>query len=226
MEREYGADQMKKFLKYELDNYLTGRAFERKKELPLLTVENQPYIHYRKGSLVMYALRDYIGEDKVNAALRRFLADKQYQQPPYTTSRELVGYIRAETPPDLQYLIDDLFEHITLYDNRARSATATRTTDGRHKVVIEIDARKFRADDVGNENEIPMNDLVDVGVFAAAERGATGEGKPLYLAKHRIGSGSQRVEIVVDQEPARAGVDPYHKLIDRVSRDNTVAVSK
>jgi ABC-type transport system involved in multi-copper enzyme maturation permease subunit len=226
MEREYGADQMKKFLKYELDNYLTGRAFERKKELPLLTVENQPYIHYRKGSLVMYALRDYIGEDKVNAALRRFLADKKYQQPPYTTSRELVGYIRAETPPDLQYLIDDLFEHITLYDNRARSATATRTTDGRHKVVIEIDARKFRADDVGNENEIPMNDLVDVGVFAAAERGATGEGKPLYLAKHRIGSGSQRVEIVVDQEPARAGVDPYHKLIDRVSRDNTVAVSQ
>jgi hypothetical protein len=67
---------------------------------------------------------------------------------------------------------------------------------------------------------------VDVGVFAAAERGATGEGKPLYLAKHRIGSGSQRVEIVVDQEPARAGVDPYHKLIDRVSRDNTVAVSQ
>ncbi len=36
MEHEYGPDQMKKFLKYELDNYLTGRAFERKKELPLL----------------------------------------------------------------------------------------------------------------------------------------------------------------------------------------------
>jgi aminopeptidase N len=226
MEREYGADQMKKFLKYELDNYLSGRAFERKKELPLLTVENQPYIHYRKGSLVMYALRDYIGEEKLNTALSRFLADKKYQRPPYTTSRELVGYIRSETPPDLQYLIDDLFEHITLYDNRTRSATATRMPDGKHKVVIEIDARKFRADDIGNENEVPMDDLVDVGVFAEAERGASGEGKPLYLAKHRISSGAHRVEIVVDQAPARAGVDPYHKLIDRVSRDNTVTVTQ
>jgi ABC-2 type transport system permease protein len=101
MEREYGPDQMKKFLKYELDNYLTGRAFERKKELPLLRVENQPYIHYRKGSLVMYALRDYIGEEKLNMALAQFVADKKFQQPPYTTARELVSGIRAATPEPL-----------------------------------------------------------------------------------------------------------------------------
>jgi ABC-type transport system involved in multi-copper enzyme maturation permease subunit len=226
MEREYGVDQMKKFLKYELDNYLTGRAFERKKELPLITVENQPYIHYRKGSLVMYALRDYLGEDRVNRALARFLADKKYQQPPYTTSRELVSYIRAETPADLQHVIEDLFEHITLYDNRAREATVTKTSDGRQRVVIQVEARKFRADEVGNENEVAMNDLVDVGVFAAAAGGASGEGKPLYLAKHRLGSGPQQIEVIVDGEPARAGVDPYNKLIDRVSRDNTVAVSR
>ena len=33
-------------------------------------------------------------------------------------------------------------------------------------------------------------------------------------------------EVVVDEQPSRAGIDPYNKLIDRVSDDNTVAVTR
>ena len=54
MEKEYGRDAMKKFLKYEMDDYLRDRGSERLKELPLMKVENQGYVHYNKGSLVMY----------------------------------------------------------------------------------------------------------------------------------------------------------------------------
>jgi hypothetical protein len=42
MEREYGRAKMKDFLRHELDRYLQGRSTERKKELPLVLVENQP----------------------------------------------------------------------------------------------------------------------------------------------------------------------------------------
>ena len=55
MEKEYGREHMRRFLKYELDRYLRGRGGELIEELPLMRVENQPYIHYRKGSLVFYA---------------------------------------------------------------------------------------------------------------------------------------------------------------------------
>jgi aminopeptidase N len=72
MKKKYGEAKMQKFLDYELDRYLVGRSTEQKKELPLGRVENQPYIHYRKGSLVMYALADYIGEDNLNRAIRAF----------------------------------------------------------------------------------------------------------------------------------------------------------
>jgi ABC-type transport system involved in multi-copper enzyme maturation permease subunit len=61
MEREYGPHMMRRFLKYELDNYLSSRGGEAIEELPLYRVENQGYIHYRKGSIVMYALKDYLG---------------------------------------------------------------------------------------------------------------------------------------------------------------------
>ena len=63
MEKRFGREAAQKFLRRELDGYLRGRGTERKKEVPLLYVENQPYIHYQKGSLAFYALRDYIGED-------------------------------------------------------------------------------------------------------------------------------------------------------------------
>jgi ABC-2 type transport system permease protein len=118
MEKEYGPHQMRRFLRYELDRYLSSRGSEAIEELPLYRVENQQYIHYRKGSLIFYRLRDEIGEAALNRALKRFLQDKGFQEAPFTTSAELLDYIRAEAPADKQALITDMFEKIVFYDNR------------------------------------------------------------------------------------------------------------
>ncbi|MEO7200502.1 MAG: M1 family aminopeptidase, partial [Dokdonella sp.] len=96
MEHEYGRDKMRRFLKYELDRYLAGRGGEAIEELPLYRVEGQVYIRYAKGALVFYRLREEMGEESLNRALSKFVHDKGYQQPPYTTSAELLQYIRAE----------------------------------------------------------------------------------------------------------------------------------
>ncbi|KAG1605843.1 hypothetical protein G6F46_013425 [Rhizopus delemar] len=76
MEQEYGRQHMRQFLKRELDGYLSGRGGEAIEEQPLERVENQQYIHYQKGSLVFYRLREEIGEQALNRALKRFLQDK------------------------------------------------------------------------------------------------------------------------------------------------------
>src|SRR5260370_41624165 len=81
------------------------RGTERLKERPLLTVEaNQGYVHYRKGSVVLYYLREMIGENAVNRALRKIVQQYAYAKPPYPTSYALVDALREQTPPDLQYL--------------------------------------------------------------------------------------------------------------------------
>src|SRR6266446_5353875 len=125
MKQTYGAEQMRRFLRYELEEYLRGRGRERHKELPLVRVENQMYIHYQKGSLVFYALQDYLDEDTVNRAIAAYIKEVAFQEPPYTTSLELLAHLKWVTPPELQYLITDLFETITPYDNRAVIATAS-----------------------------------------------------------------------------------------------------
>ena len=87
MKHMYGPDMIRKFLKYELDSYLRGPRRRRVEEQPLERVEDQPYIHYRKGSLVMYRLQDEIGEDAVNRALRQLLARLRLQGPALSRPR-------------------------------------------------------------------------------------------------------------------------------------------
>ena len=229
MEKEFGPRNMRRFLAYGLEGYLVGRGGESKREMPLVFVENQPYVHYNKGALTMYALRDYIGEERVNRALRRFLDEKKFKGPPYPISLQLVSALRAETPDSLRYLIEDLFEKITLFEFRTDSAVMTDAPGqpGKFKVDIWGNARKLRADTLGRETPIAMRDWIDIGVYARPPRGTPGTDKngiPLHFEKRLMDSGPQHFSVIVDQRPYRAGIDPLHKLIDRFAQDNTIGV--
>ncbi|HEY6389910.1 MAG TPA: M1 family aminopeptidase [Bryobacteraceae bacterium] len=222
MEKEYGPRNMRKFLKHELDTYLRGRGSEVRKEPPLALVQNEPYVWYNKGSLVMYALRDYIGEDRVNAALRKYLEQNRYSNAPYPDTRGFVAALRDAAPPEMKYLIGDMFESIVLFDNKAVSATYTPAPDHKYKVTLTVSAVKRKADGQGAESDMPLNDLIDIGVF----NGPKDNEKPLYLAKHRLTQKTTSLVIIVDELPTRAGIDPYNKLIDRNPEDNVMSVSK
>ncbi|MGA9523467.1 MAG: M1 family aminopeptidase [Myxococcaceae bacterium] len=228
MERLYGPHQLRRFLKYELDAYLSDRASEPVEERPLLRVGNQPYIHYRKGSLVTYLLKDRLGEEAVNRALRGLLERHRFRGAPYPTSRALVEALRAEAGPEHQQLITDLFERITLFDLRAGSASVTPRDDGRFDVTLQVHARKLYADGQGVETEAPLapGDTFDVGLFLAkpGSEGFDGE-DVLHLQRVALKPGEQQVTLTVDKRPAFAGIDPYNKQIDRSSEDNLVAVS-
>ena len=218
MKKKFGAAKMRRFLAYELNGYLIGRAFEQKKELPLSRVENQAYIHYRKGSLVFYALQDYIGEDKLDQAIRTFRDAHAFKGPPYPSSEELVARIREVTPPELQYLIDDLFEKIVVYDNRAVSATMKPLTGGRWEVTMKVVAKKRVADALGKESDVPLDDLIDIGVVDA-------KGDAIAVEKKRITGEESTFTMTVDKRPVKAGIDPLNKLIDRSPGDNAIAVT-
>jgi aminopeptidase N len=225
MKHHYGPDMIRKFLRYELDSYLRDRGGDVLPEQPLATVENQPYIHYRKGSLVMYRLQDEIGEAAVNRALRKLIARYAFKGPPYPTSRDLIADIRSEAPADKQALITDLFERITLYDAKVTRAESRRRGDGRYDVTLTIEARKLYADGRGRETEAPLNESFDVGVFEV-EPGKKGfsAGKVLSFRHMPIHSGRQEITVTVDRVPRYAGVDPYNKVIDRNSGDNVIQV--
>jgi hypothetical protein len=224
MERVYGPEQARDFYDFQMDRYLRVRgAGVRGEDTPLLDVEAQPHIFYGKGAVVMYTLREHIGADAVNTALRRYLEKYSAPGSPRPTSRDLYAELRAVTPDSLHSLLGDLFEEITLWDVRADEARVEPVGDGSYRVTLAIEAKKVRSDGIGNETEVPMDDLVEIGVFAAAGEG-DGPGEPLYLERHRIRSGKQTITVTVPRAPSSAGIDPYGKLIQRNVNDNRIDV--
>ena len=131
--------------------------------------------------------------------------------------------LRAETPPELQYLIKDLFEDITLFSNRTLTARATKRADGKYDVTIDVEARKFKADDQGNEREVALNDWIEIGAFAAPAKGKK-NGQVLHREKVHMTNAKGTYTYTVDQKPDKAGIDPLLLLIDRIPGDNLKSV--
>ncbi len=225
MEKLYGPDKIRRFLKYELNTYLIGRQTDPDEEMPLYKVQHEQYIYYNKGSLVMYLLKDRMGADKVNAALRSLLAQYAFKGAPYPKSTDLIAALRAQAAPSEQGLITDLFQKVTLVDLRARDATATKRPDGRYDVTFTVEAHKFYADGKGKETEAPLSEPIDVGGFTAKPgEGKFGAADVVVMDRRPIKTGVQRVTLTVARKPSFVGIDPYNKWIDRDSEDNVVAV--
>ena len=216
-EKVLGPAEARRVYEFQMNRYLQGRG-DTASDVPLLEAADHPHISYGKGAVALYTLREHIGAEAVNGALRRFLDKYRGSGPPYPTSLDLYAELRAVTPPSLHSLLTDLFETITLWDVKTQSATARRLPDGKYEVTLEVMAQKLRADGIGVETATPMNDLIEVGVFAPENN------DPFYVTRQRIRSGKQTIRIIVPQEPSRAGVDPNRKLIERERGDNVAEV--
>jgi aminopeptidase N len=226
MKKLYGPDKIRRFLKYELDQYLGSRKGEIVEELPLYRVEDQGYIHYRKGSLVMYLLQERLGEDAVNRALSRFLDEHRFDGAPYPRSVDLISEFRREARTEQQQaLITDLFERITLYDLKVEEASTRRDPDGNWITTLTVGAGKFYADGKGADTETRLADRIEVGLFTARPGdGAFDKADVIGIERKPIRSGKQMIVVRSTKKPTFVGIDPYNFYIDRNSDDNVIAV--
>ncbi|WP_088889014.1 ABC transporter permease/M1 family aminopeptidase [Leptolyngbya ohadii] len=213
--KEYGQQKLGIALRRNLENYLQNRN---KSDVPLVEAEEN-HLVYQKGALAMFAMQDYLGEETVNRALAKLL-DNYRNAPPYASAQDLVIYLREVTPEKYQYLITDLFQTVTLYNNRAESATFTQRADGKYDVTLKLNTAKVRSDKNGNETPADMKDEeIDVGVYDTT-------GKLVYLKKHPFKTGETQLTITIEQLPQRAGIDPLNKLIDKTPNDNVTNMSQ
>ncbi len=214
--------KMKRFLTYDFERYLKGRGTENEEEKPLYKVENQAYIHYGKGSLILYALQEYIGEDKVNEALQNFLKAYAYKDAPYPTTSDFIdNYLEPQVPEHLKYLLTDWFKKITLYDYSLEEATYTLKENDKYEVTMSVNATKFNVDSTGKEHEVPQHDWVEIGFYKDAE-----EKELIFTKKVLFTENQMNFTFEVDTLPVKVAIDPKRLLIERVIDDNVKDVSK
>ena len=222
LKEKYGAQKLRKFLKYELDQYLQGRSVEAYEEMPLYKAQGQSYLHYKKGSVVMMAMHDLLGEERLNDILKQFVSDFKYQSNPYPTTLDLIAYLKRGATPAEQAFIDDQFMYITLYELTMKEANISEQadSDGLYTVTLTVEAAKKRADGQGEETEQPLDQMIDIALFSDDPENLQAEDFVIYSQKHQLVSGTNTIELKVAEKPVYAGVDPFVKLVDKDSVDN------
>jgi aminopeptidase N len=214
MQKDYTTEKLHKFLRYEMDRYLSARSNEGEKEKPLAYIDQaQSYIRYEKGGVEMYALSHYIGEDSLNLALQRFLKQYAFKGAPYPTSLDLIRYIKQVTPDSMQYFVKDVFENITLYNNKLTDATVTEAPGGQYTINFNVASQKLYADSSGYEKAVPSNDYIEVGVY-------NDKRKMIRLQRYKLPGGTSKLSMTISEKPAKIVVDPNLLLIDKDLNDN------
>ncbi|HEX8411364.1 MAG TPA: M1 family aminopeptidase [Thermoanaerobaculia bacterium] len=213
VEETLGRDHLRRLLGMMRADYMQPHQT---RTIPLLRAVDQTDA-YRRGPFAMYALREAVGVEPVNRALRNLLSKFPPGREPYPTSLDFYAELRAVTPAPMHGLLKDLFEEVTFWELSVKGIDVKPDGKGAYRVMLHIDAQKLKGDSTGTERPVPMNDPVEILVY-------DGHGKPLYRASHRLRSGEQAFELLVPRPPAGAVVDPDHELLDRQPADNEVRV--
>jgi ABC-2 type transport system permease protein len=116
---QFSQVKVDKLIAHQQDLYDKGKGKAKIEEVPLYLVGNEEYIYYNKGIIAMYNLQKYIGEDKVNQALRSFIKDWNNRNGEikcktdrYATSEDLISYILENTPEQKIDKVLKLFKEI------------------------------------------------------------------------------------------------------------------
>jgi len=213
LEREYGEERLRKFLKIEMDRYLTARSSESEKEKALAFADvGQGYILYQKGGILMHALAKYLGEDSMNHAVKRFIDKYAFQGPPYPTSLDFVQSVRMSAPDSLQYFITDGFEKITIYDNKVKEVKLAKQGD-KYVVDLTVESNKYYADSTGRETLSQSENYVEIGIYK-------NRNNIMELQRFKLRQGETKLSIPVSEKPYKVLIDPRLLLIDKKLDDN------
>lgn len=201
VERMRGREHVRRLLEIELDQYLSGRAGATYAEVPLYKTDDQAYLYYNKAAVVLFAIRDLLGEEAMDRSLRALMREHR------PTSLDLVRHLDAVANPAQRALIDAWLKEVVLYDLRVTAAEAHRRADGRYDVTVRVDAGKSR-----DERPIEFDEPIEIAILS--------DSKVLDSRKHFLKRGINEIKLVVATRPSSVAVDPWITRIDRNPVDN------
>ena len=217
-EKKYGKYNMNAVVGDDLNWYLWERRWHKGDQQPLLHASNWSEKDTKAGH-VLFGLKDLIGEDSINAALREF-HDKYLfiTNPPFAGAKDLYSCLQKHVPDSLQYYLKDSWERVTVYDNRMIDVKAIPLGDNDYKVTLTFSTAKTYMDEKDDDQPAGMmNDYIDIAVFGdnTVNKEGRSETHPLYVQKCRFGAGGHTITVTVTGKPVSAGIDPFLRLIDK-----------
>jgi hypothetical protein len=219
LEATRGRGSLPPLLRFEREIYLLSRTNTPFPEPPLMRVVDFEHVYYSKGAIVMEAMRDLIGEDALNRALRRLLREHGGAGVAPATTPDLLAALHAEAAPEHHALIDEWIGEVSFVDLRVEAASAQELPGGRYRVTATVLGRKT-FDPAGGvkATDVPLDEMIDVAVYA--EHPLDTQAAPLYAGKQRLRTGRTEVTFEVSGRPGFISLDPFERRIEAERADN------
>lgn len=207
-EQYFGQEKAHHFLSLQRQRYLEGRTKDAGKESPLYLVRpEQDYIAYGKGAMAFNALQYYVGEEKLNKLLKEFLEKYKFRTDQYPTSTDLIAHLKNSIPIEFHYIIKDMMETITFYDNKIIDIKELPN----NQLELVFSVRKM--DSTQKKELEAANVFLTIGQYDR-------DGILLYSEEVKASSGENNITIHKKPEATNILLDPFLHFIELNVEDN------
>ena len=203
--------------------YFKGRTYTNVPEPPVYRVDGQNYISYGKSLTVMLALKDLIGEDRVNNVMKTLTDKYRSINKLAITSLEFLEEIYKNTPIEQHELVNDWFKKVITYDlDIQENSSYVALNNGTFEVTIQVKAKRFETLNNGNVQAIKIDEPIKIGVFTAHPSLIKNENAVLHYQSHRINKEMSEIKLIVNKKPKYIAIDPYGTRLDQNLVDNVM----
>ncbi|GFZ93597.1 membrane protein [Aquaticitalea lipolytica] len=219
MSKEYGMSSVRQLSATANQTYFSGRSFASEKEPSLQFLDGQSYLAYGKSYTVMLALKELIGEDELNMAIKNTIDKNKGDINLNASFLEFFEELNNYVPNEYKLLVDDWLKKVVTYDLKISKGTI-KQLDNKYEVTVDVSANRFRTLDNGEEKSISINEPIQIGLFTRHPDIISSTENMLSLKPYMIDKNNMTFKIIVDELPTYIVIDPYSTRLDKNLTDN------
>lgn len=221
-EKRFGKMYLRPYHVKDSQLYFAYRSAFGEQEAPLWKTTDQPFVHYQKGGLALFRLKEVMGEAHVARALHELVTHHGYprQRP---TPADLTDALKRGASATQVRLIDALFKKVIVFDNDIKILSKKSLPNNQQLIALEINIRKTD-ETSGKPVSMQPDDDIEIAVFAGAIATEKVPSKPVYLQTHHFSKNRSVIRITVPRGPATIILDPLSYMLDVSDHNNAVAL--
>jgi ABC-2 type transport system permease protein len=220
LKKMYGNHMAHQLTKYTQRRYFSGRAYARTAEVGVIDADHERYLTYGKGPVVLTALKELLGEQKLNTAFQKLIDNHKYTLS--ATTDDLLSVILDIADDSQKGLVKDWLTKIIEYDLSINKAVVSQLTDGCYEVVIDVKALRLSTSKDGLVSEIGIDESINIALYSAhPERKST---KALSIENQLISQTNSTITLTVKDKPIYVMIDPNYTRLDKDLSNNIIKI--
>lgn len=217
--------------------YFKGKTYTNETEPALYLARGESYLSYGKSYAVMLALKELIGEEKVNQVLKNLVEKHQNKSEFSGTSLDFLEEVYKFTPQKHHSLINDWFKKRIIYDLKIENVSSKKLANdsrGNYEITLQVKAKRFETlENKDDTNEkivsIPIDEPITIGLFSVLPSQIDNEKESeqiIYLDSKTINQELNTFTFYVNELPIYASIDPFFTRLDKNLEDNIMEIGE